>query len=240
MKPRHLVALLVCLLLPWGAVARAQNDAQFDVLYGPLRVAEMHVSHSVTSRSYEARVRLRSLGVLDLFQNVQVEGHVVGQRRTEALHPRQFEADVRAGSRVSVVEMRYRRGVPHLVSRQPPEPDEIWTLDAAQQAGLPDPLSVLLPLLQASSAETLCGRAQVFFDGRHTVRLSVRRPVVRGREAICTGRYERLAGYSPDQMRRRTGYDFTLSYQQRDDGVWHLITARTQTILGALRLRRVE
>lgn len=221
-------------------VADTPRRVGFDLLYGPVIAARLSVTYTQTARRYQLRARIDSAGVLDLFRRARMDAQVEGRRSNGGFFPQSYRGDMSTGDRDVQVEMRYRNRVPQIVSLHPQPPRESWTLNAADQTGVPDPMTALFALLRPRPSAELCGSSQLFFDGRHLVRLQTAAARINGSQARCEGRYSRLGGYAPEQLRRRTGYDFTLNYAQDGDGLWHLMSGRVQTILGAARLRRQE
>jgi hypothetical protein len=135
--------------------------------------------------------------------------------------------------------MHYSGGVPVIDRIAPAEPQNDWSLDAANQGGTVDLLTALFRAARPRPRDALCDWSLDLFDGRRRSRLTLG-PIEGHRNSLtCAGEYRRLAGYPPEDLASYDHMPFRLTFEPGDAGNWLLTRIDTQTPYGRMRILRL-
>jgi len=230
--------IILTLALITGSAPAQAFEARFEVRYGPFRPAEVTLSATEDAQTYAAEGHVASAGLVGLLRAFHFDLQVEGGHDGDSLVPGRFTGDLDTGQRQHRVIMTYHDGVPQIDAIAPDEAPTGWTLDPATQGGTLDPLSAFYLLTRPEHAEAPCGRAIDLFDGRRRSRLRLETAHFNTRAAQCDGAYERIAGYSPDDLQDYRTLPFSLTYRRDGDGLWQLTRVVTQTPYGRMRINR--
>jgi hypothetical protein len=221
---RRLIAPLLFLA---AAPAAAETYARtFDIYVGGIHGAELDFTAEWQEGGrFAGRSELRTYGIVDAFWSgfyrVSAEGRLEGDR----FLPDRFEADSAFGGDRQRVAVEFEAGRPTVTLAEPPFKPRPWQIVPEEQAGTLDPFAAALALLRPGPAEAVCNRSVEIFDGRRRSRISLGAPEA-GKDGIrCPATYERVAGFSPKQMRRQASFPFNAVFRTGEDGiaeVWEL------------------
>lgn len=130
-----------------------------------------------------------------------------GAVAAQAAEPTAYTFDFRSGSKTGAVKMAFKKGSVQTVSTSPPSPpsDEIVPVEPRHLADVLDPLSAVLALTRAGTADP-CRQRLPVFDGKQRFDLVMsplgERPLVEKRPSgqpgvltVCQMRYQPIAGY---------------------------------------------
>lgn len=214
------VAAAVAVLLPATAIAPgaaeaargARLGAVYDISFSGLTFAKGTLSVDLQGNSYEARVGMRTSGLVGVFVSSKSNAESKGSLRGSHIIPTKYsmiseEADI--SSRVS---MDMGRGNVNDLAVTPPlkdRPDRI-PVTRRHRNNVLDPLSAaIMPVARTrdSLSAKACDRRLPIFDGwqRYDVQLSYRRTEeVSGRGydgpvIVCGARWIPVAGHRPDK-----------------------------------------
>lgn len=231
------VALSVALGLP----ARAEpvkQEAQFDLVMLGLTAGSLQFSGLEEQGRYAVRGVLSSGGILAFLRKVSYDASANGRVEDGRYRPARYAERADTGKRVSEAVMEYPRGVPKVISYNPPREPQKNDVDPATQSGTLDPLTALYATLQDVAPGKECQVTVPMFDGRRSSRLSITAPVVAGDQVTCQGEYRRIAGFSDKDMAEKTVFPFTLVYEPAPDGRMRVILVEMETLYGTARLVR--
>lgn len=216
----------------------ARLDAWFEVRYGPFHLADITLSAHETTRTYAAEGHVASAGLIRLIRDFHFDLSVTGTRHEAAFQPDHFVGDLDTGRRSVQVEMTYPGGVPTILSIAPPEPPGPWRIEATDQTGTIDPLTALYRITRPRALPDLCDWSTDLYDGRRRARLTLA-PAQSDHDLMrCQGTYQRVAGYSPDELRDYQVLAFELWFAPTATSEWQLTRAATHTPYGVMRINR--
>lgn len=230
--------VLIAFLMPASALAQEDIVAQYQVRFGPLRVADVTFRATETDSAYAAAGRVTSAGLAGAFRNIRFDLSSQGRRDATGPAPDAYVEDVDTGRRVSQVEIRYRSGIPSVQRMVPdPDPDQAaWDLVPEDQAGTLDPMTALYVLARPRPLARLCDWSVAVFDGRRRSLLRLEGAETQGQAVTCEGAYQRVAGFAPEDMAERRVFPFQATFAAMANGDWRLTRVETQTLYGRVRI----
>lgn len=232
-------ALALCLAsaLPVRAEP-VKQEAQFDLVMLGLTAGSLQFAGVEEAGRYSVRGVLSSGGILAFLRKVSYDARSNGRVVDGAYLPSRYSERADTGKRVSEAVMDYPRGVPQVVSYNPPRAPQQNDVDPATQSGTVDPLTALYATLQDVAPGKECQLTVPMFDGRRSSQLSITAPVVEGDQVTCQGEYRRIAGFSDKDMAEKTRFPFTLTYAPAPDGRMRVMRVEMDTLYGTARLVR--
>jgi len=233
-----LIALVLGLLVAQAGTASTEQRG-YDVRYGPLTVLRIDYLGRENANSYAAAARIAAAGIISLFAPVSFDIHAEGRHNATSFQPVSYREDVETGRRSSTVELRYSGNRPELAAISPEEAFP-WDVALDDQRGTVDPMTALHRLGRPNAAADVCGWQLGIFDGRRRTRVVLGPPARDGDSITCAGTYDRIGGFSPEEMDRHTSFGFSVRFSPvaGDGDLWELSEARAQTIYGNVTVRR--
>lgn len=259
MKPW--VAIAAAALMTFGGAAGAQPPADpgarmsvdYDgVLYPlnlvPVKVLVVHAEGRSSLTSYDARVAMRSYGILRAFKHIdltaQAAGRVDEDRRP---HPQAFSYIHHDGKRIRNVHVTWSANDVSMTAT-PPFRDmgtPVPTLE--QKLAADDPLSQFVSLALAKTPSAVCGAPDRFFDGKQLYALEFTRAepakLTDAQQTLgftralkCTIKYVEIAGFNPKPPNKRDQglrSPITMVFGQLGQtGPWVIIDINAETVIG--------
>ena len=224
----------------WAMIAgpAAAERAQFDISIRGIKVGELQLASEETQTRYSVAGRLSNTGLTQVIRRFSYTGNSQGRIVNSTLQPDRYVEKADTGQRISEVELAYRSGVPRVVrytSPREPGPD---TPDPSSQGGTVDPLTAIYSVLRDVPANRACSVSLILFDGRRQSRVSLRRSGTSGGMPVCSGRYERLKGFTAEEVARHRTFEFTLSYRDAGNGRLAVREVVAQSIYGQAVIQR--
>jgi hypothetical protein len=246
MARRYLGGLLVAaaMLTPvMGGAARApvvaSHNAIYDFYLGGIWAGEMAVDAQFdgdldSGGTYRARITARTSGIVGFFFTAGVEAETVGRVDANGLSPRRFAADAYERKHRQQVEISYADGSAPAVRAEPAHRVRPWSITSRGQNGVADPLSAAFDALAPGARDAICNQTADVFDGarRWAIEIGPPEPVSGGERIRCDAVYVRIAGFKPKLMGERARRPFTLFFEQREDGLFHVVRASGRTSFG--------
>jgi hypothetical protein len=205
-------------------------DTVYDIYLGGIRIGELSVDARVADGRYEASSAMRTAGIVGALYAASYVAEAEGAVTPDGLRPARFVADTQAGDDAQAVDMRYAGGRPSQVSADPPFKPKPWEIEPRAQAGTLDPISAALSALAPAPASAICDRTVEIYDGRRRYAVDIGRAEPEGDRIRCPAHYRRVAGYKPKELRET--YDVDLWFEDRPDGLAHLVRAAGDSGLG--------
>lgn len=236
---RYLFALLAVTALALPArVVQAQDQVQDQSLAARyavralgVKVGEIALSGSLGPRRYTASAQLRTTGLAGVVRRVHFLLSASGARQGARFAPERYDEDMDTGRRQSQASLRFAGGVARVSGAG------TGAVPPAQHRGAVDPLTALVMVLRDQPAEGLCRVRQRVYDGERLSEVVLQERQARNGQVVCSGRFRRLAGYTPEEMAERRQFDLRLTYVPAG-GAMRAVRARVQTIYGPADLVR--
>ncbi|SIS67755.1 DUF3108 domain-containing protein [Phaeovulum vinaykumarii] len=239
---RALRRTLLPLVLGGLALAPAAAPAEqigFALSLRGIQAGELLMNGKVEGRGYAASGLLRTTGLLGMLRRVSFSAQSTGGLSGNRYAPARYVEKADTGKRRSEATLRYRRGVPEVVSYAPPRAPNPRDVDPATQKGTVDPMTAIFAALRDQPAAGICQLDLRVFDGRRASRVRVDSPRPQAGGAVqCAGEYRRVAGFSEREMAEKTRFPFTITYEPAAAGMMRAAEISLDTLYGTGRLTR--
>jgi len=221
--------------------AVADYNATYDFYLGGIWAGEMTVEgkfrgnpdgNSGGGRTYRAGMVARTAGIVGFFFTAGVEAEAVGRIGAGGLSPERFTADAFERRHRQLVEIAYADGSAASVRAEPAYRIRPWSISTQDQPGVADPLSAAFEALAPAGAEAICRQTAEVFDGARRWAIEIGAARREGARFACDAVYVRIAGFMPKLMGERARRPFELFYEERDDGLFHVVRAAGETSFG--------
>lgn len=209
-----LAAALICM-----SAAQAQaSQVVYDLSIRGFHVGVMTLSAEERGQRYSIAGQIENTGLLKVFRSFRYQGQAKGRLSGARLRSSSYTERADTGKRVSEVKLSYAQGVPQVLHLAPPPDPEAEVLAPASLGPTVDPLTGAYSLLRDTAPARACQLDLQLFDGQRLSRMVMRKAGVdEAGLPLCTGVYQRLRGYAPDEIDRHTEFPFTLRYQAAGD-----------------------
>ena len=212
---RLLVAALLSLALP--AVAQTTHTGTYDLRLAGVRAGVISFSAVEDGQQYSAAARAQSSGLVGLVRDLAFDARATGRITPRGFVPTRYQESANTGQRVSRAVMDYDRGVPRVKEYDPPQERRARDVDPASQGGTLDPMTAIFALLRDVPRDQVCALSVPVFDGRRASRVTTSGPQAQGDRILCSGEYQRVAGFTDREMREKTRFPFTITYAPAGD-----------------------
>lgn len=220
------------------SVAAAATAAEYDLQIRGLTVGRLALEAAETDGRYRAIGRIDSTGLARLFRRFSYRGDVSGRVSGGRFRPERYVEVADTGRRSSEAELVYRDGVPRVLRYTSPIPAAADAPDPATQAGTVDPLTAIHAMLRDVAPAEACQLDVALFDGRRRSRIAMRPAGASGGLPVCRGVYQRLEGFTPDEVARHRSFDFTLTYRRGAGAVLEVARVAFQSLYGTASIER--
>lgn len=233
---------LICLAFALSTTAfTAQADPsiqRFSLYVSGIKAGSVQTVISTSGTAFSVSGQLSPTRFLRSIRNVGYTGQSAGTVKDGVFSPKRYSGQTQTGSRNSQVQMRFQNGRPSVDSYTPVRETRPYDITPSKQTGTIDPLTAAAQVFQDQTASTLCNTTLHMFDGRRRSKLTLSAPKREGPTATCQGTYTRVAGFSPNDMKERVNFPFSLVYTRTDADTYRLTSFSTKTTFGSLRAKR--
>lgn len=231
-----LLALAVAPLAAAPAAAAETYEAAFDFRIAGIRAGEISMGGVESGRTYEARAKVNTAGLVGIFADFRFDGTAAGGVAGDGrIVPQVFRASSVSPRAARETRIDWENGTPVFVSVKP---ERSTSPDPSNQTGTLDPVSASFALLRDVPVAEVCGKSVDVFDGSRRSRITLGKPEMQGDgEILCNGRYERLEG-EEQTFNTSSSYPFKAIFRDRGDGVAQLQRLDTKTQFGRAALVR--
>jgi len=242
MWPKTILIAGIAVALTLGAPRPVDAADQPGVVgYGVsafgFRIGALKMSSHQDTSKYSVEARFRTTGLTRLLRDMGFVMTANGRRSGRAFSPLRYNEEVNTGQRRSSAQMRYVNGVPILSGGKVSDGESV-VLDPATQGGTIDPLTALFLVLREQPADSLCRINQPMFDGARRSQIRLEGKTTRDDTVICDGYFQRIAGYSAEDLATRRKVAFKVTYQPGPNGLMQARDVRLQTTYGPVALTR--
>jgi hypothetical protein len=219
-----------------GVPVVSSHRAVYDFYLGGIWAGEMAVEAAFNKGAdgrgtYRAGVNARTAGIVGFFFTVGVEGETVGQIDADGLSPKRFVADANELTRRQKVEISYDSGAID-VRAEPAYRVRPWSMTPEGLERIGDPVSASYEAFVPGPADAICDQTAEMFDGSRRWAIEIGPPQRDGDRTRCDAVYVRIAGFRPGLMGAKARRPFALFYEQRGDGLFHVVRVVGQTSFG--------
>lgn len=238
-RPAPLAAMLALAAAFAGGSAGAIEDAAaFNVSFGGIRAGVIALRAEQSGGQYTAHGSARPSGLLAALFEAEIDTVASGAVSGNTYRPRMAKEVTAKTDERTERSFRYAAdGVPS-VTRTPPRGPSAHAAPPDAQAGTVDTTTAAYAILRDRRPELACQLDIAVYDGRrrHRIELTTPRPTEDGLR--CTGRYTRVAGFSPEDMAGQTVWPLTLDYTRRPGGALRVDRLSFPTSFGRARITR--
>ena len=235
------IATALTLLLAGLGISAAQVTANtaprdvdtiYDFYLGGIKAGELSIDADMKGDRYHATSILKTAGIVGLVYKASFEAETEGRLTPTGLVPERFLADSRMSRKEQRVEMRFAGNAPREVLAQPKFDPRPWQIDPTEQVGALDPITAAISALAPAPKANICNRSVQVFDGRRRYAIDLGAPVKDGDRIKCPAVYRRIAGFKPKMMRKRPKFPFSIWYEERSDGLAHVVRGAGDSMFG--------
>lgn len=241
--PRYLhiffvgAAMMLATSMAPAQPAQSQSHV-FNLYIKGFKAGTIATAAKKTKTAYALSGKVAPTAFLRLLRDIGYTGSASGSFSGVKYRPRKYAAHIKTGSDTSTVKMRYIKGKPVVDAYAPGRAPRDYDIKPSAQRGTVDLLTALHMVFENTSAGALCNRIIPMFDGRRRSKLTLSKPKKSGKGATCSGKYTRVAGFSPHDMQKKVNFPFTLVYDRLDDGNYRLMSFHTETTFGRAKAVR--
>ncbi|QIE40524.1 DUF3108 domain-containing protein [Meridianimarinicoccus aquatilis] len=231
--------LLAVVLICAGAQAQAaEESASYNVAFGGIRAGVIAFRAEEAGGRYTAHGSARASGLLGAIFDAEVDTVAQGAVSANTYRP-SVAREVTAGSdNRTQREYRYNgAGVP-TVTRTPAKAPSSHAAPASQQAGTVDSTTAAWAILRDRPEALACQLDITIYDGRRRQRIELNQAEATADGMTCTGRYTRVAGFSPKEMAEKTAWPLTMKYVRQPTGILRVEQLSFPTSFGRARITR--
>jgi len=233
------LALSLCTVLPGAILAeKIEDKATFDVVIRGLSAASLGFSAVEDGSRYAVSGVLKSAGIAAMFRKISYSGTAKGTISGTRYTPFSYVEQSDNGKKKSSSKMTYKRGVPSAVRYTPARDAREDEVAPSSQGGTVDTLTALYAILRDVDAGQECKINVKMYDGRYVSSIAISKPQTKGSAVICTGQYQRIAGFKPSEMAERTLFPFTLTYEPTANGRMRVTEVAMESIYGKAAMKR--
>lgn len=226
--------LSVLLGLPGASIA---NEAQLWSVHAfGLKVGELKVETKSTSVSYSGSGVFKTTGLAGALRRIRFSIFANGRTNGARLFPAAYDGFIDTGRRISETKLRFRGDVP--IKTAGDQAPETPIKDAAKRGAL-DPMTMMLLSIRNQTDATLCSINQTQYDGTRLVRITLQTRTSAGNEVICLGTYDRIGGYSAEELDELKTSPLSITYTRAGD-IWRATEIQLTSRHGKAKLRRQE
>lgn len=227
------LALGTLMIVSQGSANTARSIGTiYDFYIGGIKAGEVAIDSRIKGKRYRATSKLRTAGIVGMVYRASFEAQTEGVLTSKGYRPNRFIADTRVSSKKQKVDMRFAKNAPGKVLAQPAFDPRPWQIDPKKQVGAVDPITAAISALAPMPTAEICNRSVAVFDGRKRYAVDLGKPVADGKRIKCAAVYRRVAGFKPKMMKKQTNFPFDIWYEERPDGLAHVVRAAGDSLLG--------
>lgn len=166
-------------------------NSTFSVRLFGAPVGRMIVAANAAGGTYAAKGEFRTTGLVGLLARVRFTMSARGVGAPLRMRSRSYSEDLDTGFRTSAIALTF----------------------GASDARI-DPLTALVAALVDRPASEGCAFDGKTFDGTRSMQVRIREASRSDGALVCSGRLERLSGYSAEEMEEATGFAFTVQFSE--------------------------
>ena len=230
------LAAFVATALP--APAFAQEDGTFAIFIRGFRFGTIAYSGVENGGSYATASLVEASGLIGALVNARYDATSRGSVSGGRYVPARYDVTSKRGDRRTTATLTYSGGVPASNVQDPPRNARPSDIAPSAQGGTLDPSTAIYLALRDVSPDAACTLNFDMYDGRYRAKITILDPKPEGDGLVCSGAYERLAGYSDKEMSEGRRFPFTATYRPVEGGKLRLTQISMDTLYGRARVDR--
>ncbi|MGR3712730.1 MAG: DUF3108 domain-containing protein [Shimia sp.] len=221
----------------WLPTASQATETQLWSVHGfGVKVGELRIKTTQTQDSYAGNGQFQTTGLAGVLKRIRFRIAANGRVQQAQLLPKSYDGFIDTGRRVSETKLRFVNAMPKKVAgNQDPETP---ISDDAKRGAL-DPMTMMWHTVRDQSDDTLCTLNKTQFDGTRLVRITLTKRDGDARTATCSGTYDRIGGYSVEELAELKTSPLQIIYQ-REGTLWRAQEIHLTSRHGKAKLRRQE
>lgn len=227
--PERLAILLM--LVCFAAPAIAEQNWSVRLL--GVKVGQMQLNWTQNANTYDATARFQTTGMAGALAKVRFNLHSKGTT-APTLVPLMYQEDMHTGQRQSAARVTFQNGKPAQVTGRLEQTKPSAPMVFSSPL---DPMAALYESLHARPKEQLCKVDRQVFDGARLTHIRLIKRQTSGGDIICTGRYDRVAGYPAKAMAQADHFPIEITFQ-RQGPLWHPSRVKLKSLYGPVTLIR--
>ena len=240
---RSAIALkLLCIVLIAGGHAvgaeSRTDQLEYAVYLGGVRIGKIKMIAESSDKEFKIDASIATSGLASVLSGFQHRSQVRGTVRKGEFRQRAYISVTKTRKRKSEVGIVYSGDRPNLKYYRPEREPSDHDLVPSEQTGTLNPTITAYFMLRDATDETLCDQTYEVFDGRRRTRLSIGAAEFKDDEVICDALFARVAGYSPEALDERSGFETRLFYRPAGNGTYRLRKITAETTIGKVNVLR--
>lgn len=222
-------AAIVAISLP------AQAEQLWSVHAFGFKVGELRVDMRETVQTYQGTGQFTTTGLAGILARIRFDVSAEGRVTSQSYQPAQYSGHIDTGKRISKTDLDFTGPVPKKTGGAQ---TSAVPIPPADLIGALDPMTMMWLSVQDRSAHDLCTQNRTQYDGTRLSRLTL---TTRHDETVdkitCSGTYDRLGGYSPEELTEMSTSPASVMYRRSGD-IWRAEQIRVRTRHGTATLIR--
>ncbi|APX91138.1 hypothetical protein BV394_12320 [Brevirhabdus pacifica] len=220
-----------------GTAAERTDKATFDIYLRGIKTGALAFTGVDNGASYAAAGKVESTGLVGAIVKVRYDASSNGAVKGDRFVPQSY-TEKTTGVRNNESVMNFRGGVPQVKKYSPPKPPGPDDVNPATQAGSVDPMTAIYGALRDVPRKDVCDYSVKMFDGKRASKISLKGPKPTDTGFTCNGAYDRLKGWSPEEMAEKKHFPFTVTYNKIGDDLYRVSQIDLDTTFGRARMVR--
>jgi len=235
-RPAHLLlSLLLCAAVGMPQAGQANSETQkWSVHAFGFKVGELDVAAQQTQSTFSGKGSFYTTGLAGALRRIRFTVQSQGAVRGSKITPARYDGYINTGKRVSETSLSFTGNLPRKTAgaQTPAAPIS----DQAKRGAI-DPMTMMWLTLRNQKADKLCTLDQKQFDGTRLVRITLKSRQNGNGKVTCTGTYDRIGGYSADELAELKTSPLSIVYTPEGD-LWRASEVHLTSSHGKAKLFR--
>ena len=218
------------------------DDAKFGVYVAGIRIGNFNLAARSDGRSYGTSAAAQETGLVSWLSDFKYSASARGWMRDGGLVPVVFQESLTENGEPSSTAIKFNNGEPYEVAMTGELDGNESLLDPLRQGKVLDPLTAMYLMTRDVGLGEVCSSSFFVFDGVRRSRVSLGTPAAHSDGFECPSSYERVEGWTEEEMNEQNIFPFDLRYEQIDGqtGWYRMIELSAPSSLGRFRISRVN
>uniref|UniRef100_UPI003EBE854D hypothetical protein n=1 Tax=unclassified Pseudopelagicola TaxID=2649563 RepID=UPI003EBE854D len=235
--PAHRCIILIFLLLAFPSFAASKHIEEqiWSVHAFGIKVGELTIKADEGDGYYQGQGSFQTTGLAGILRRIQFNISSRGEFGTFGYQPLTYSGYIDTGRRISETMLEFFEGMPIKISGAQ---NPAVAIKTQAKNGAHDPMTVMWRVLRLQTEGMLCKIDQKQFDGTRLVHIVLtNRNDQTGDSVTCSGTYNRIGGYSVDELAEMKISPISVTYSKTAAG-WRADALSLTTRHGKARLYR--
>ncbi|MDO6483189.1 DUF3108 domain-containing protein [Shimia thalassica] len=225
---------LLCAAVATVFAAPVSAEQLWSVHAFGLKVGELRVAMTESGGTFSGVGKFQTTGLVGVVASIHFDAASKGRIVGQSYVPATYDGHINTGKRVSETSLAFKNGIPHEISGKQ---DPAVPISDAMLKGAIDPMTLMWLTLRDQPDAPECSQDEKQFDGTRLARLHLTRKTTDGDKITCSGSYDRLGGYSAEELAEMSTSPASVTYQMQD-GIWRSVGVKLRSRHGPATLVR--